>query len=137
MLFTHHARPPRPLAPPPPRPLAGCSPTNDASQGRPPCAVGANGTLARRFVVAPATQRLSPLETIASYAADNGMVPGGRDSLWTTTTTAPFPTLREKLGSSQGGGPDFWQQVYAAPLLKMDAIAIGMSYANYTTQVSY
>lgn len=107
---------------------AGCSPTN--APGNPsPCALGANGTLARRFHVTPASAPASALETIAAYAEHNGMTaaPGGAG--W---SAPPFPTLREKLS---GVGPAFWAQAFQAPLLKLDAVAIGLPYANYSAQV--
>jgi hypothetical protein len=114
---------------------AGCSPTNDgASSAQPPCALGVNGSLARRFVVSPASERLTPLQTIASYAADNGMVAGGRNTTWATQVNPTFPTLREKLSAAQG--PEFWRQVYASALLKMDALAIALPFANYSSQAS-
>ena len=120
---------------------AGCSPTN-APGPAPPCALGANGTLARRFHVTPASAPASALETISAYAADNGMVAGsasvrvkrqqGAAPAWPSPT---FPTLREKLAAAAGGGPDFWRQAWQAPLLKLDAIAVGLPYTSYASQV--
>ena len=122
---------------------AGCSPTNAAGPA-PPCALGVNGTLTRRFVVAPASAPLSALQTIAAYALDNGMVsapPWAADPAHTTATTTTawptpvYPTLRDKLNIS--GGPDFWRQVYQAPLMKLDAVAISKRFDNYSTQVGW
>lgn len=113
---------------------AACVPTASPSSSA-QCALGANGSLARRFHVTPSSSRASALETIAAYVEHNGMLAptSGKAHAW---ASPPYPTLRAKLGSAPGGGPNFWRQVYQAPLLKLDAVAVGLPYANYSSQVS-
>ena len=117
----------------------GCSPTS--SQGSPsrnPCALGVNGTLVRRFHVTPASARASAFDTIAAYAEDNGMVapPAGRTQGLQAWLSPPFTSLRSKLSAAPGGGPDFWRQVFQAPLMKLDALSVGLPYTNYTSKVN-
>lgn len=113
---------------------AACTPS--PMPNRPFCALGANGSLARRFHVSSGSTRASALTTMAAYVAHNGMVAGAITAATGGWSSPPFPTLREKLESAPGGGPDFWRQVYEAPLLKLDAVAVGLPYANYSSQVS-
>jgi hypothetical protein len=37
--------------------------------------------------------------------------------------------------AAAGGGPSFWRQVFAAPLLKLDAIGVGRPCSEYTVRV--
>lgn len=114
---------------------AGCSPTNTAGPA-PPCALGLNGSLVRRFDVRPAHAPASAFETIAQYASDNGMIAGlvrqGVPSkVW---PSQPFDDLRTKL-RRDGSGDAFILKTFEAPLLKLDAINVALPYANYSAQV--
>jgi hypothetical protein len=90
------------------------------------CAVGANGSVTRRFVLA--SQAPSPLESIRAYALANGMLAGG-DGAW---SSPPYPTIRQKLAAVS---PTFWRQAFAAPLLKLDSIGVGLPFADYESKV--
>ena len=92
------------------------------------CALGAAGTVTRRFVLGVAP--LSPLASIRAYAIANGMLAGG-DVVW---PLAPYQTIREKLEAS-AGGQDLLRQAFAAPLLKLDAIGVGLPFAAYASSV--
>lgn len=101
-----------------------CDPLN---AGANPCAVGMRGNITRRLVLSAMPE--SPLASIRAYTHDNGMLPGGGGS-W---PAPPFPTIRAKL--AQASGPDWWRQVFAAPLMKLDATGVGMPFSAYASRI--
>jgi hypothetical protein len=93
------------------------------------CAIGANGTVTRRFTLSASA--LSPLDSIYNYSVANGFLQGSNSSRW---PSPPFRSVRHKLSSSVGGS-DLLKQMFQAPLLKMDAMAVGLPFDRYVPEI--
>lgn len=99
----------------------------------PSCGVGINGILGRRFLI----NSRNVYATMKQYVQDNQMVenisapyPTVLSSISSFFSTAtPYPSLLTKLGY------DLAYQWFQAPMLKMDAMVLGLPFAQYVTDL--